>query len=92
MMYKVTYSNRASKQIKKMDKNTQKKIMDWIYKNLENCENPRAKGKALVANFSGYWRYRVEDYRILCEIHDQELIIYTVSVMHRKEAYKKTSP
>lgn len=89
-MYKVHYSDRASKQLQKMDKNVRKKILDWIKKNLEGCSDPRQRGKELVANFSGYWRYRVEDYRIVCEIHDQQLVILAVSILHRRDVYRKT--
>lgn len=62
-------------------------ILSWISKNLEGCENPRAHGKGLVANHSGEWRYRVGDYRVLCIIEDNKLIVEVFSVRHRRRAY-----
>ena len=85
--YKVEYSIQAVKQLKKLDKNTQKLIYAWIDKNLQNCENPRVHGKGLVANKSGYWRYRVGDYRLIAEIQDNEITILIVNVGHRREVY-----
>ena len=86
-MYILKYSEKAIKQLSKLDKSTQKLILTWIAKNLENCENPRIKGKGLTANRSGEWRYRVADYRIICDIQDNELVILALSIGHRKTIY-----
>ena len=75
MSHHVETTPRFDKEFKKLDKYTQQMIKSWIGKNLQNCENPRAHGKGLTANKSGQWRYRIGDYRLLCLIQDQELII-----------------
>ncbi|RDU60680.1 type II toxin-antitoxin system RelE family toxin [Helicobacter marmotae] len=80
------YSKKAQKQFKKLDIITQKRIKDFTQE-LETLENPRCKGKPLIGNLGGFWRYRVGDYRIICEILDRELIIYAFSISHRKESY-----
>ena len=87
-MYKVLYSQLALKELRKLDKNTRKFILAWIEKNLVNCTNPRQHGKALSANRSGQWRYRIGDYRLLVNIKDDELIILVVSAGHRKDIYR----
>lgn len=86
-MYSVGYSEKAVKELKKLDKAVQRLIISWINKNLENCEDPRVKGKGLTANRVGEWRYRVGDYRIICDIRDSELIILALSIGHRKNIY-----
>lgn len=86
-MYSVRYSEKAIKELKKLDKAVQRLIISWINKNLENCEDPRVKGKGLTANRVGEWRYRVGDYRIICDIRDSELIILALSIGHRKNIY-----
>ena len=78
---------RFDKEFKKLDKYTQQIIKSWIGKNLQNCENPRAHGKGLTANKSGQWRYRIGDYRLLCLIQDQELIILALALGHRRDIY-----
>ena len=85
MSYYVETTPRFDKEFKKLDKYTQQMIKSWIGKNLQNCENPRAHGKGLNANKSGQWRYRIGDYRLLCLIQDQELIILALTVGHRRE-------
>lgn len=87
-MYRVEYSDRAVKQLKKLDRATRTLILKWISKNLEGCENPREKGKGLTSNRSGEWRYRIGDYRVICDIRDDELVVLALSVGHRSDIYK----
>lgn len=87
-MYNVILTADAKKELKKLDKHTSSLIISWIEKNLQGCENPRAKGKGLTANRSGQWRYRIGDYRLICEIKDNELIILALSVGHRRDMYE----
>lgn len=75
MSYKVEYSKTAQKQIKKLDNYTKVMLMNWIKNNLVDCEDPRIRGKALKGNLKNQWRYRVGNYRILCDIEDGRLII-----------------
>lgn len=86
--YDVELSERFKKEFRKLDKYTQKIIRAWINKNLVDCTDPRQYGKGLTANRSGQWRYRIGDYRLICEIKDDELIILALSVGHRKEVYE----
>ncbi len=88
MTYQVRTTLRFDKEFKKLDRYTQKILKAWIDKNLINCENPRLKGKALSSNLSGKWRYRIGDYRLICHIEDDNLIILALSVGHRKNIYK----
>ena len=85
--YKVEYTERAIKELKKLDKYTRQMIFSWIDKNLSQCENPRAHGKALTANHKGKWRYRVGDYRIIAELQDDKIVILVLTVGHRSAVY-----
>ena len=78
--YKVVMTERAKKQLKKLDKQVQRLIVGWIMKNIEDCENPRVHGKGLTANKSGQWRYRIGDYRLICEIQEKKIIILVLEV------------
>lgn len=87
MKYSVEISERFKKEFRKLDKYTQKIIRVWINKNLVETENPRLHGKGLTANRSGQWRYRIGDYRLICEINDNKLIILALSIGHRRDVY-----
>lgn len=88
MTYKVMIAKKAERALSKLDRKTARTIINWIKQNLEGCENPRAKGKSLSGNFSGKWRYRVGDYRILSEINDDKILILVIDIGHRKHIYK----
>lgn len=89
MKYQVVYSQRVIKELKKLDKYTKRIIKSWIDKNLVDCEDPRVHGKGLTANRSGQWRYRIGDYRLICQIEDEELVILALTVGHRRDVYEK---
>ena len=86
--YNVELTERFKKEFRKLDKYTQKILRAWIDKNLVDCENPRQHGKGLSANLSGQWRYRIGDYRLICQIDDGKLIILALTVGHRRDIYK----
>lgn len=88
-MYQVQFSEKALRELKKLDKHTVMLIMAWIKKNLDGCTDPRVHGKGLTANRSGEWRYRVGDYRILAEINDDTITILVLSIGHRKNVYDR---
>ena len=80
------FSSKAQKDFKKLDISIQKRIKAFTQE-IENLENPRSKGKALTGDLKGFWRYRIGDYRLVCEILDNELIIYPIKISHRKNVY-----
>lgn len=87
MKYKVEFTERALKQLKKLDKHTSMLITAWLRKNLEGCENPRSHGKGLTSNRSGQWRYRIGDYRVIADIQDDRVLILVLSIGHRRDIY-----
>ena len=89
MIYHIEFTETAKKQLKKLDKFTSSMIIAWLRKNVEGTENPRLHGKALSANRTGQWRYRIGDYRLICEIEDDRLIVLVLTVGHRRDIYEK---
>lgn len=87
MIFHVVFSETAQKELKKLDKYTQKIILLWLNKNLEGCDNPRIHGKPLTANRVGQWRYRIGDYRLIAKIEDERLVILVIKLGHRREVY-----
>ena len=84
---KVEYAPAASKQFSRLDKPTQSRIKKYM-STIASLDNPRSRGKALTSNLSGLWRYRVGNYRILCRIHDDRLIITVIEIGHRSTVYR----
>lgn len=88
MKYRVVFTEKSKKQLSKLDRSISALIVGWIEKNIEGCENPRIYDKGLLGNRSGQWRYRIGDYRAICEIRDDEIIILVLEVGHRKHIYE----
>ena len=50
-------------------------------------KNPRAHGIPLKADKSGQWRYRIGDYRLICSINDNKLVVLALKIGHRRNVY-----
>ncbi|MGL5130867.1 MAG: type II toxin-antitoxin system RelE family toxin [Aeromonas popoffii] len=88
MAWKIDYSERALKSLKKMDKQNAKRILDFLDQRIAVLDDPRTSGKPLKGDLGVFWRYRVGDYRVLCEIQDDKLVILAALIGHRKEVYE----
>ena len=85
MTWKIKWEDFAVKQLRKLDKQVEKRIISYLKKIV--LENPRKQGKPLTGDKSRFWRYRMGEYRIICRIMDDELIVLIIAVGHRKEIY-----
>ena len=88
MAWTINYADSAKQQLRKLDKQTAKTILDYLEQRIAILENPRNSGKALTGPLGGLWRYRIMDYRIICEIQDRALCILVVTIGNRKSVYK----
>ena len=88
-VYEIEYTESFVRRLKKLDKQTQRIVMNWITKNLKGTIDPRIHGKPLKGNLSGIWRYRVGDYRIFARIEDGKMIVFLFDIGHRREVYRK---
>ena len=81
------YSEKAQKQLNKLDNSMKSKILKYIDQNLFDTDNPKKFGKALRYNLKGFWRSRVENYRIIVKIEENELLILVVQIDKRDKIY-----
>lgn len=88
MVWKIKYADSALKSLKKMDRQNAKRIVDYLDKRIASSDDPRVFGKSLKGDLGEFWRYRIGDYRVLCEIIDEELIILAATIGHRREVYE----
>jgi mRNA interferase RelE/StbE len=84
----VEISRTAEKQIKKLDRVAQESVVRFLRDRLQTSGNPRQWGKPLGGDKGGLWRYRVGDYRLICEIQDKIITVLILRVGHRKEVYR----
>lgn len=85
MTWQIEWDDRARKELRTLDPQYQKKILSYLRARI--TENPRNFGKQLSGDKSGLWRYRIEDFRVICRIEDDTLTVLVIAVGHRKEIY-----
>jgi mRNA interferase RelE/StbE len=87
LAWTVEVSDFAEKQLRKLDRPIQRRLIDWLEDRIDSCKNPRHFGEPLRGEMAGLWRYRVGDFRIIGEIQDQQLVVLALAVGHRREIY-----
>ena len=88
MSWHIKFTTKAQNVMNKFDKSVKKQIDKFLLR-LTQRENPRSLGSALSGTLAGRWRYRVGDYRIICEFHDDVLLVLVLDIGHRSEIYKR---
>lgn len=88
MAWRIEIDKDVQREMKKLDKQVAKRITAKL-REISQLDDPRSMGKGLTGNLAGLWRYRVGDYRIICDIEDGVLLILVVDVAHRREVYKR---
>jgi mRNA interferase RelE/StbE len=86
-MWTIEFDERAQRELAKLDRPIAKRIWRFLEDRIAPSDDPRAFGKPLQHNLAGKWRYRVGDYRILCNIEDDNLIVLVVEIGHRSSIY-----
>lgn len=90
MAWTVRYAVSVRKSVQKLDPQVRQRIRSFLESRLVSLEDPRQLGKPLTGNWTDLWRYRVGHYRIICELHDEELVVLVVRIGHRSTVYKKS--
>jgi len=88
LIWTVEWDERARKELRKLDRQTQREILRYTRQRLATNEDPRRFGKGLQHELQGFWRYRVGDYRLICQIEDNHLTVLVLAVGHRRAVYR----
>lgn len=89
MAWAVEFDPDAVKDLRKLDKQVQVRILEFLRERLARMDNPRELGEALAGSKLGnYWKYRVGDWRIICDLQDQRIVVRVLRVGNRREVYR----
>jgi mRNA interferase RelE/StbE len=88
LAWRIEITRTATKRITKLDQQAQKSILRFLRERLAGADNPQQWGRALQGEKRGLWRYRVGDYRLICDIQDQKITILVLELGHRKDVYR----
>ena len=87
MSWDYSFTERALKELKKLDRTAQQRIIKWLDERIVDGEDPKLWGKELKGELTGLWRYRVGDYRIICQQQDGVFLVLVLRVGHRRNIY-----
>ena len=89
MAYEIEFDPEAVKDLKKLDGSIQARLLGFLRQRVTPLENPRDLGEALTgATLGSYWKYRVGDWRIICDIQDRRLIVRVLRLGNRRDIYR----
>jgi len=87
LAWKIEYDEAAVRDLKKLDPQIQGEILDYMDKRVARADDPRSFGKPLRHSKFGLWRYRLRDYRIICQLQQTKLVVLVVAIGHRSSIY-----
>jgi mRNA interferase RelE/StbE len=89
MAWTIEFAPEAVRELNKLDRQVSRRILKFLRDRVANLDNPRSVGSALQgAKLGEFWKYRVGDYRIICRIDDETVLVLVLRVGHRKEVYR----
>lgn len=88
MAWLIKFDDAAQKDLTKIDKPLAKRITAFLRERISVMDNPRSIGEPLKSSKGDLWRYRLGDYRIICEINDNTVCILVVKIGNRREVYR----
>lgn len=88
MAWTIEYDPRTEKALRKIGREDARRIRDYLRDRVAVLDDPRRLGKPLKGPFAELWRYRVGDYRVVCELRDEVLVVLVIRIGHRREVYR----
>jgi mRNA interferase RelE/StbE len=89
LAWKISYTDTARKQLRKLDPPVARRLLDFMDERVAGQADPRSTGKPLTGPVLGsFWRYRVGDYRIICDLRNDILVVLVLQIGNRKDVYR----
>lgn len=89
MAWQIDFDPAAQRELNKLDKPVRHRILKFLYGRVGKLDDPRRIGQRLQGSLSEFWKYRVGDYRLICSLEDDRLVVLVLSIGHRREVYKR---
>jgi mRNA interferase RelE/StbE len=86
--WRIEFDSAAAKELKALGASEQRRILKFLRDRVATREDPRRMDHALTGEFSGLWRYRVGDYRLIVAIEDKHLVVLVLRIGHRRQVYR----
>jgi mRNA interferase RelE/StbE len=89
LAWTIEFDAGAKKDLSRLDPHIARRITAFLRECIASLENPRSMGQALQGSTLGtFWRYRVGDYRVVCDLQDDKILVLVLRIAHRREVYR----
>ena len=89
MAFEIEFDPEAVKDLKKLDRPVQQWLVGFLKQRVATLDNPRDIGEVLAgAKLGSYWKYRVGDWRIICDIQDRRIVVRVLRIGNRRDIYR----
>ncbi len=78
MVWTIEFTDTAKAQLRKLDRQMARRILDFMDERVSDQADPRSTGRALSGPLGDFWRYRVGDCRVICDIQDGAMRVLVV--------------
>jgi mRNA interferase RelE/StbE len=85
----IEFDPRAQRELDALDQPIARRVSKFLYERVAGLDNPRQIAQRLHGTLSDFWKYRVGDYRIICSLEEDRLVVLVLRVGHRREIYKR---
>jgi mRNA interferase RelE/StbE len=89
MAWKIEFEPAAQRELDKLDSPIRRRILKFLYEGVGKLDNPRKTGERLQGTLSEFWKYRVGNYRLICSLENDRLVVLVLRIGHRREVYKR---
>ena len=89
MAWRIEIDPAAQRELDKLDQSVARRVLKFLDQRLRQLDDPRKIGERLHGTLSEFWKYRVGDYRLICSLEDDRLVVLLLRVGHRREGYKR---
>ena len=85
----IEFDPRAQRELDKLDKPVARRISKFLYERIAGLDDPRKIGERLQGTLREFWKYRVGDYRIICSLEQDRLVVLVLRIGHRRQVYRR---
>lgn len=85
----IEFDPAAQRELNRLDKPISRRILRFLYQRVAKLDDPRQIGERLTGTLSDFWKYRVGDYRVICSLEHDRLVVLVLRIGHRREVYKR---
>jgi len=88
LTWTIEWDDRARRELRRLDRQVQRDILRYFSKHIASDQDPRRFGKPLRHELQGLWRYRIGNYRAICHIENDRLVVLVLALGHRRQVYQ----